>query len=82
MNAYEYLNSNTFADEEVVAGDPAVEVRIRILFERQLDVAADREAADVTRAAIGRFHEAGPAAGHDRKAEALPRAGRPPARSA
>src|SRR5438477_12598995 len=43
----------------------AVEIRVRRLLGRQLDVAANRAATDLFRAAVGRFHDAGSAAGHD-----------------
>jgi hypothetical protein len=55
------------ANEEVVAGNPAIEVRVGRLFERQFDVAPDRQAARIVRAAIGGFHQARTAAGHHGK---------------
>ena len=68
--AVRVLEQQDLAHEEVVAGDPAVHVRVRILLVRELDVAADREAAGVARAAVGGFHQAGTAAGHDGEAHA------------
>ena len=44
------------------------DVLIRALFERQLDVEPDRRAASLPRAAVGRLHDAGPAAGDDGEA--------------
>ncbi len=63
------LEQQHLAHEEVVAGDEAIEVRVRRLLERQLDVAADRSAAGVARAAIGGLHQARAAAGHHGEAE-------------
>jgi len=51
----------------VAEGDEVVDVGIRPLLVRQLDVAADRAPAHLLGPAIGRFHDAGPAAGHDRE---------------
>ena len=45
--AVRVLEEQDFADEEVVTGDVAIEVDVRRLLERQLDVAADRQAAGV-----------------------------------
>ena len=53
-----------------------VEVRVRLLLVRQLDVEADREAAGLPRAAVRGLHHAGAAAGDDREA----RLREPPAR--
>src|SRR5262249_33059578 len=47
--------------------DPAVQVWIRVLLGRKLDVAPDRDAAGLARAAIRRFHDARAATGHDRE---------------
>ena len=54
--------------EEVVELEvqPAGDVRVRALFERQPDVQADRLASRLVRPAVGRLHDAGAAAGaHD-----------------
>ena len=45
-----------------------VEVGVGALLLRELDVAADGEAARVLRAAVGGLHDAGAAAGHDGEA--------------
>ena len=45
--------------------DAAVEVGVRRLLERQLDIAANGPATDLFGAAVRRFHDAGSAAGHD-----------------
>src|SRR6266542_1715684 len=47
----------------------AIEVSVRRLLERQLDVAADRAATDFFGAAVCCFHDAGSAAGHDSESE-------------
>ena len=47
--------------------DPAIEVGVRLLLVRQLDVAPDRATPGLARAAVGRFHDARPAARHDRE---------------
>src|SRR5260221_12202706 len=41
-----------------------MELRVRLLRQRQLDVASDRAAAGLAGAAVGRLHDPGPAAGH------------------
>ena len=58
-----------FADEEVMQGHATVEIVVWFLFERQLDVATDRAAANFFGAAICRFHDSGTAAGHYGKPE-------------
>ena len=64
------LDQHDLANEEVAEGDPAVEIAIRLLLGRQLDVAADRAATRLARPAIGGLHDARPAAGHHREAGA------------
>ena len=44
---------------------PEVDVRVEPLLHRQLDVAADRQAAALLRAAVGGGHDPGPAARDD-----------------
>src|SRR5690606_4361053 len=56
-------------NEEIVAVDPGVQVRVRVLLHGQFDVAANRPAAEVARTSIGGFHQARTATGHDREAE-------------
>ena len=63
------LEEQHLAHEEVAAGDPPVEVRIGVLFEGQLDVAAYRDAARLARSTVGGFHHPGAAAGHHREAQ-------------
>ena len=46
-------------------GNPPVDVRIRLLFLGQFDIATDRDAASVLGPAVGSFHESRTAAGHD-----------------
>src|SRR5437879_2689617 len=50
--------------------DAAVEVAVRRLLERQLDIAANRATTDLFRAAVRRFHDAGTATGHDGEPQA------------
>src|SRR5205823_9354232 len=47
----------------------AIKIGVCRLLERQLDITADRAATDFFRAAVGRFHNARPAAGHNRETE-------------
>jgi hypothetical protein len=58
------LEEQHLAHEEVVAGDDPIEVRVDVLLERQLDIAASGAATDVLRAAVGRLHDARPATRH------------------
>ena len=69
------LDQHHLADEEVAELDEGVEVGVGALLVRQLDVAADRAAAGVPRAAVGRLHDPRAAAGHHREAVL----GQPPA---
>lgn len=62
------LGEHDFPHEEVTEFDEGIEVGVGLLFVGQLDVATDGVAADVFCAAIGGFHEAGPAASHDSEA--------------
>ena len=64
------LHEHQLAHEEVLELDEAVQVRVRLLLVRQLDVAADRERADVAGAAVRRLHDAGASARHHREAHA------------
>src|SRR4051794_36842527 len=47
---------------------PTIQIRIRLLLLRELDVAADRVTAYFFGAPVGRLHDARPAAGHDGEA--------------
>ena len=60
------LHEADLARVEVVERDVDVEVRVRVLLVRQLDVEADREAAAFLRAAVRGLHHAGPAPGDHR----------------
>ena len=64
------LHEHDLADVEVAEGHPPVEVRVRLLLFRQLDVAADGPPARLPGAAVGALHDAGPAARHDGEAGA------------
>src|SRR5258708_23538021 len=44
-----------------------VKVRVRLLLEWQLDVAADGSPSYIARPPVGGFHDAGPATSHDRE---------------
>jgi hypothetical protein len=61
------LHEHRLANEEVPEVDAEVDVLVHVLFERQLDVAPDRQAASVTAATIGRLHHPGSASGDDRQ---------------
>jgi hypothetical protein len=63
------FHQQSLADEEVVHRHATVEVVVRLLLEGKLDVAADRAAARLLCAAIGRFHDARPASRHHREAQ-------------
>ena len=67
-NAVGVLDEHHLAGEEVAELDAEVDVRVEALLVRQLDVAADRQAAALPAAAVGRLHRARPAAGDDRVA--------------
>ena len=56
------LDEHDLADKEVAEGDPAVEILIRSLLRRQLDVAADRVASGFFGPAVRGFHDARAAA--------------------
>jgi hypothetical protein len=62
------LHQHHLARVEVAEGDGEVDVRVRILLVRELDVEADGEAAGLLGAAVGRLHHARPAAGDDGEA--------------
>src|SRR5581483_11736739 len=62
------LHEHRLAGVEVAEGERDVEVRIRALLVRQLDVEPDGEAALLLRAAIRSLHHARPAAGDHREA--------------
>ena len=59
------LHEHRLARVEVPEGQQDVEVRVRSLLVRQLDVEADREAAALAAAAVRRLHHAGAAARDD-----------------
>src|SRR4029453_1891530 len=61
------LHQHHLAHVEMPERDPTIEVRIRLLLLGQLDVAADGAPARLAGAAIRRFHDPGPAAGHHRE---------------
>ena len=77
------LHEHDLAGEEVAELDAEVDVRVEALLLRQLDVAADRQAAALLAAAVGGFHDPRAAAGDDRVAGLRPASarGRGPARS-
>ena len=56
------------AGEEVLEVQRDVEVGVRLLLVRELDVAADRQRPGFARASVGRLHQARAAAGDDREA--------------
>ena len=62
------LHEHHLAGEEVAELDPEVDVRVHALLVRQLDVAADGQAARLVTAAVGGLHRARSAAGDDRVA--------------
>ena len=62
------LHEHDLAGEEVAELDAEVHVRVEPLLHRQLDVAADRQAAALLAAAVGGRHDPRPAAGDDRVA--------------
>src|SRR5438067_1362365 len=75
------LHEHRLARVEVVEGEADVDVRVRVLLMRQLDVEADREPAALARAAVRGLHHARPAArddGEPRLGEALPHLARLP----
>ncbi len=61
------LHEHHLAREEMVEGLADVLVRVIVLLVRQLDVQADAGRLAVKSALVGRFHDAGTAAGNDRK---------------
>src|SRR5207249_4221856 len=58
-----------FAHEKVMKLDAAIEKRVWLLLELELDVAADRAAVDIFRPAIGCFHDSRSATSHDGESE-------------
>ena len=62
------FHEHRLADEEIAEVDGALDVGVEPLLERQLDIAADRQAVALLAAAIRRFHDPGPAPGNDREA--------------
>src|SRR6266545_1709996 len=64
------LHEHDLADVEVAERHPPVEVRVRLLLLRQLDVAADGPPARLPGAAVGALHDARAAARHHREAVA------------
>src|SRR5205823_7931083 len=56
------LHEHRLPHEEVAEVDQRIEVRIRLLLEGKLDVAADREPAALLRALVRGFHDARAAA--------------------
>ena len=67
------LHQHDLPHEEVAESDDLIDVGIGILLVGENDVAADAAAAGFLCAAVGGFHDAGPAAGQHRK----PRVGQP-----
>ena len=67
-NAARVLDEHDLADEEVAERERARQVGVRPQLVRQLDREADRLAAGLEGALVGRLHVAGPAAGDDRVA--------------
>ena len=61
------LYSSIFRTKKCLAGDPAIEVRLRFLLVRQLDVAADRPAAGPRGRRDWPLPSARTAAGHHRE---------------
>ena len=59
------LDEQDLTNEEVVARDASIKIPVRPLLMRECDVAANGTAPRLAGAAIGRFHQAGPAAGQD-----------------
>ena len=69
-NAYEVLEQQHFTDEKVPAGDRSIEIGVGRLLLGQLDIAADGASTGLSCSPVRRLHQAGSAAGHDRKSEA------------
>src|SRR6266436_4030044 len=63
------FHQQRFADEKIMQPDAVIEVSVGNLLEWQLNIAADRAATDFFCAAVGRFHDAGPAASHHSESE-------------
>ncbi len=61
------LDEHRLADEEVTEVDKCIDVRIRALLERQLDVASDRSASTDLRTLVPCLHDPGTCAGDDRE---------------
>ena len=51
------------------ARDPAIQVGILLLFDRQRDIASDRPSAGLAGPTIGRLHQSRAAAGHHRESQ-------------
>ena len=66
-NAARVAHEHHLAREEVVEPQLHVDVWVRSLLERQLDVQADRRHAGLARASVRGLHEPGPATGDDRQ---------------
>ena len=64
-NASAYFTNIDLAGEEVAELDAEVDVGVEPLLVGQLDVAADRQAAALLAAAVGRLHDPRAAAGDD-----------------
>src|SRR5260370_5465835 len=62
------LHEHRLADEEVAEVNRPLHVGVEALLERQLNVAADREAVALLAAAVRRLHDPGAATGDDREA--------------
>ena len=67
---FRVLDEHRLAHEEVVELDAEVDELVEALFERQLDVEADRQATAFTGTPVGRFHGARAAARDDGEAPA------------
>src|SRR5207244_12576185 len=58
-----------FSHKKIMEFDAAIEKRVWLLLELELDVATDRAAVDIFRPAIGCFHDPRPTPGHDGESE-------------
>src|SRR5207248_9439042 len=65
---FRVLHEHRLADEEIPELHAQVDVIVEVLLEGKLDVAADREAARLLGAPVGRLHDSRAAAGDDREA--------------
>src|SRR5256886_9876454 len=59
------LDEHVLADEEVAELDAQIDVAVQGLFVGQLDVAADRQPADLMAAAVDGLHDSWPTTGDD-----------------